>query len=284
MNDYLIPANSKKGQLIFNVFRPVDLIIVVVGATVSLLMMIAVPGEEFWKLLIKLLPVGIALLLVIPIPFYHNVLVFLQELYLYFSSQRVYRWKGWCAKYVSKNNARKFAEDWIPIKGIQNGEIILDNGFRVTGVKIRPRNIFILDYDSQSNAIFNLRNFYNTLDYPFWLIVSDRPVDINIYLAQLKLLYNSVQSQAIRKLVREDIDKANLFMSKEVNVTDTEYFILFKERRPEIIQKRIQNMVSGLAGAGLQSSQTSNDDLRVLLDGFMNGGDSTNFGTVMSNI
>ena len=178
--------------------------------------------------------------------------------------------------------AQKYAENWLPIRGIQNGEIILDNGYRVTGVKIRPRNIFILDYDSQNNAIFNLRSFYNTLDYPFWLIISDRPVDINVYLAQLKLLYNSVQVQAIRKLVREDIDKANLFMSKEVNVTDTEYFILFKDKRPEIIQKRIQNLVSGLAGVGLQSAQTSNDDLRTLLDGFLNGGDSYNFGTVIS--
>ncbi len=177
--------------------------------------------------------------------------------------------------------AQKYAENWLPIRGIQNGEIILDNGQRVTGVKIKPRNIFILDYDSQNNAIFNLRNFYNTLDYPFWLIVADRPVDINVYLAQLKLLYNQVQTPAIRKLVREDIDKANLFMSKEVNVTDTEYFILFKDRRPEIIQKRIQNLVSGLAGAGLQSAQTSNDDLRTLLDGFMNGGETTGFGTVM---
>ena len=177
--------------------------------------------------------------------------------------------------------ALKYAENWLPIKGIQNGEIILDNGFKVTGVKVKPRNIFILDYDSQNNAIFNLRNLYNTLDYEFWLIVADRPVDINVYLSQLKLLYNSVQTQAIRKLVREDIDKANLFMSKEVNVTDTEYFILFKDKRPEIISKRIQNLVSGLAGAGLQSEQVSNDDLRTLLDGFMNGGDTTTFGTVM---
>ncbi len=185
---------------------------------------------------------------------------------------------------VSSGTGNNYSEKWVPIRGIQNGEIILDNGFRVTGVKVRPRNIFILDYDSQSNAIFNLRNFYNTLDYPFWLIVSDRPVDINVYLAQLKLLYNTVGAQAIKKLVREDIEKANLFMSKDVNVTDTEYFILFRDKRPEIIQKRIQNLVSGLANAGLQSSQVSNDDLRVLLDGFMNGGDTTKFGTVMSNL
>lgn len=178
--------------------------------------------------------------------------------------------------------AQKYAENWLPIRAIQNGEIILDNGYRVTGVKVNPRNIFILDYDSQSNAIFNLRNFYNTLDYEFWLIVTDRPVDINVYLSQLKLLFNSVQVPAIRKLIREDIDKANLFMSKEVNVTDTEYYILFKDKRPEIIQKRIQNLISGLAGAGLQSAQTSNDDLRSLIDGFMNDSNSTNFGTVMT--
>lgn len=188
------------------------------------------------------------------------------------------------AIFMAKKLEKAQTENWLPIKGIQNGEIILDNGVRVTGVKVRPRNIFILDYNSQSNAIFNLRNFYNTIDYPFWLIVSDRPVDINVYLAQLKLLYNSVQTQAIRKLVREDIDKANLFMSKEVSVTDTEYFILFKDRRPEMIQKKIQNLVSGLASAGLQSAQVSNDDLRVLVDGFMNGGDTTKFGTVMSTI
>ena len=178
--------------------------------------------------------------------------------------------------------AAKYAENWLPVKAIQNGEILLDNGTRVTGVKIRPRNIFILDYDSQASAIHNLRNFYNTIDYPFWLIICDRPVDINAYLAQLKLLYNQVQYPSIRKLVKEDIDKANLFMGKEIGVTDTEYFLLFREKRPEMIQKNIQNIISGLANAGLQSTQVSNDDLRTLLDGFMNGGDRTEFGTVMS--
>ena len=46
-------------------------------------------------------------------------------------------------------------------------------------------------------------------------------------------------------------------------------------------QKKIQNLVTNLASAGLQSTQVSNDDLRILLDGFMNGGDTFNFGTVM---
>ena len=55
----------------------------------------------------------------------------------------------------SKNDTRRFAEGWIPVRNIVNNAIVLENGYVVTGVKVRPRNIFILDYDSQNNAIFS---------------------------------------------------------------------------------------------------------------------------------
>ena len=70
---------------------------------------------------------------------------------------------------------------------VENGTIILDNKTRVTGVKIRPRNIFILDGATQDNVIIGLKNFYNTIDFDFWLISADRPVDISGYLARLQL-------------------------------------------------------------------------------------------------
>ena len=79
----------------------------------------------------------------------------------------------------------------------------------------------------------------------------------------------------------EDINKANMFMSQEYNVVDTEYYILFKEKKMEIIQKRIHNLISQLAACGLQSTQTSNSDLRMIIDNFFNGGSQTGFGMVM---
>ena len=99
MNQYLIPANSKKGQLIFNIFRPIDLSIVLVGAAISLILMFAISGDDIWIIFIKLLPIGLSLLLVLPLAYYHNVLVFLQEALLYYTSRRWYKWKGWCASY-----------------------------------------------------------------------------------------------------------------------------------------------------------------------------------------
>ena len=64
-------------------------------------------------------------------------------------------------------------------------------------------------------------------------------------------------------------------------VVDTEYYILFKEKKEDEVARKIRLIINGLAGCGLNSSQTSNDDLRVILDNFLNGGTRTDFGTVV---
>lgn len=180
----------------------------------------------------------------------------------------------------SKTKSKFTSDSFVPIKSITNGQIVLDNKEIVTGIKIMPRNIFILDYSTQDAIIDNLRNVYNTIDYEFWIVAADRPVDINVFLSQLELLYNSTQDQVKRKLIMEDINKANMFMNN--NIVDTEYFLLFKEKNQEIINKRIRSLINGFASAGLNSHQVTNDDLRIILDNFLNGGQTTSFGTVVS--
>lgn len=184
------------------------------------------------------------------------------------------------AKTQKSNTSSRYTEDWVPVKSIANGMIVLDNNMKVTGVKIRPRNIFILDQGTQDSTIIALKNFYNMIDFEFWLISADRPVDISGYLAKLQLLYSQTPNPAIRKMIMQDINKANDFMDN--NVTDTEYYIFFKDKSPDIIQKHLRTLITGLANCGLQASQTSNQDLRVVLDNFLNGGVSTDFGTVIT--
>lgn len=182
---------------------------------------------------------------------------------------------------IIKTESSKYCEDWLPVKNILNGMIQLENGYYVCGVKVEPKNIFILDQGAQNNVIMQLRNFYNTIDFEFWLVVADRPVDINSYLAQLQLLYQKTPNNVTRKLIMQDINKANAFMGAEYNVVDTEYYLLFKEKRMDLIQKRLRTLITGLANCGLNSNQVSNSDLRMVLDNFLNGGSATNFGTVM---
>ena len=179
---------------------------------------------------------------------------------------------------AKKQTKSKYTD--IPVKNIANGMIVLDNKLKVSGVKIMPRNIFILDPGTQSAIISNLKTVYNVIDYEFWIIAADRPVDINVYLSELQVLYNSSISPVQRKLISEDMEKGNMFIKN--SVVDTEYYLLFKHKDDEIIQKRIRNLINNFAAAGLTAVQTSNDDLRMILDNFLNGGQTTTFGTVFA--
>ena len=182
---------------------------------------------------------------------------------------------------IKMNSSSIYTENWISVKDINNNMIILDNKQMVTGVKIQPRNIFILEENYQNQIIDQFKTFYNLIDYEFWLIIADRPVDINLYISQLQLQLNDTQSPVYRKLIMDDISKAELFMNN--GIVDTEYFILFKEKDTEIIQKRIRELINNLVSCGLIASQTSNEDLRMILDNFLNGGLSYKSGTVIEN-
>ena len=170
-------------------------------------------------------------------------------------------------------------ESFVPIKAIVNNMIELDSGFKVAGVKVSPKNIFILDDNDQFGVIDGLKDFYNTLDFEYWLVVADRPVDISVYMAELQMMYNQSQNPVIRKLINQDLSKAENFTD---DVSDIEFYFLFKDKNIEMIQKKIRLMINGLSGAGLVASQASNDDLRSLLDSFLNGGEKTEFGTVLA--
>ena len=64
-------------------------------------------------------------------------------------------------------------------------------------------------------------------------------------------------------------------------IVDIEFYVLFKEKNANMVPEKIRTMINGFAGASLVASQVSNDDLRVILDNFLNGGVRTDFRTVV---
>ena len=172
----------------------------------------------------------------------------------------------------------KYTENWLPLKAIRHGVMFNNKNEMITGVKIQPKNIFILDQSSMDASLIGLMNFYNTIDYEFWLVVADRPVDITMYQAELQVLYNNTQDQRIRKMIAQDMEKGDYFVNNDV--VDTEYFILFKEKKKELVEKKVRQLINNLATAGLVASQTTDEDLRMIVDNFLNGGKKYEAGSV----
>ena len=95
-NSYLIPANTKKSQLILGFFTGIDLIIFSIGLVISFLMILLFNYVSLGYLLLMALPGLISTFLVMPVPHYHNVLQLLTNIFNFFTNRRTYYWKGWC--------------------------------------------------------------------------------------------------------------------------------------------------------------------------------------------
>jgi len=95
-NIYLIPANTKKGQLILNLFKPFDLGLLLVGLATTFLLFVIIGNPEGIGTFLILIPGLVSAFLVLPIPNYHNVLQFFISFYGFLTNQRIFRWRGWC--------------------------------------------------------------------------------------------------------------------------------------------------------------------------------------------
>lgn len=103
MDNYLIPANSKKSMLYFGLFNTTDLIIFGSGITVTVLLLLILSPNTMINAIIDILPVGITGLLVFPIPNYHNMLTVIQNVWGFYTNKQKFIWKGWCFEHGDKD-------------------------------------------------------------------------------------------------------------------------------------------------------------------------------------
>ena len=88
---------------------------------------------------------------------------------------------------MKKNKISPFTEDWLPIRDIQNGMILTTDKYYVTGVKITPRNIFILDND----IVYHCGSSINRIGYKTFSItmINDKEI-CNILIDKVNKIIN----------------------------------------------------------------------------------------------
>lgn len=102
MRNYLIPANTKKGKLIMGMFKPFDLVLFGTGVMITFTFLAIMPLSSTFVTILVLSPAAVTGFLVFPLPYYHNVLNVLIEMYEFLANTQTYIWKGWCFKSGSK--------------------------------------------------------------------------------------------------------------------------------------------------------------------------------------
>lgn len=99
MNGSLVPANTKKSLLVFGMFRPLpDLLILGSGIGITVILLLIFGDASTWILLLSCIPMLIGLVLVLPIPNYHNTLCVIESILGFYNGRRKFIWRGWCMK------------------------------------------------------------------------------------------------------------------------------------------------------------------------------------------
>lgn len=98
MQNYLVPANSKKSLLILGLFTQLDLIIFLSGSGLTVFLLLIFDLTSLLIIIFVLLPLVTSAVLVLPLPYYHNILQLITNVVVFYSKSQRYYWKGWCIR------------------------------------------------------------------------------------------------------------------------------------------------------------------------------------------
>ena len=93
----------------------------------------------------------------------------------------------------------KATQEFVPIKEIRDGIIVLKNGDLRAIVLANSVNLSLKSDDEQKATILQFQNFLNTLDFSIQMSVQSRKLDIRPYLLLLEERIK-VQTEPLKKL------------------------------------------------------------------------------------
>lgn len=196
-------------------------------------------------------------------------------------------------------------QQFVPVKEIRNGTIILkDGGYR--GVVICSSvNFGLKSADEQHAITLGFQNFLNTLDFSIQIVVNSRKMDLRPYLALLEEKSSEQKTELMRIQLREYIEFVRSFADQANIMTKSFYIVVpyaphvsasraigflrredtsaksaaaqtsFEEDRAQL-EQRLSLVIGGLAGTGVRAVPLGTEEVIELLYRSFNPGELEN--------
>ncbi|KKQ35644.1 MAG: hypothetical protein US50_C0009G0010 [Candidatus Nomurabacteria bacterium GW2011_GWB1_37_5] len=197
--------------------------------------------------------------------------------------------------------AAKPSQNFVPIKEVRDGIIILkDGGLRVV-MLASSINLSLKSYDEQKAVLIQYQNFLNSLDFSTQIVIQSRRYDIRPYLASLEKRLNEIPEPLLKIQTREYIEFIRTF-TEQVNIMTKRFFIIvpysqtapsfgaaksilpggksksaeeqsFEEKRSQL-EQRMSVIESGLSGVGVKTAKLGTEEVIELFYKTYNPGET----------
>lgn len=199
------------------------------------------------------------------------------------------------------------SQNFVPIKEIRDGIVVLNSGEMRAVVMATPINLGLKSADEQQATIMQFQNFLNSLEFSVQLQTSSRRLDIRPYLLSLEKRLDEISEELLRIQTREYIEFIRQF-NEQYNVMMKYFYVIvsfagggitpaaqtnflsklgkkkpvddisndqmqkFEESRSQL-EQRLAVVTSGLTSMGITSRQLETPELIELYQGTFNPGE-----------
>jgi type IV secretory pathway VirB4 component len=122
--------------------------------------------------------------------------------------------------------AAKTTQEFVPIKEIRDGIVILNDGSFRAIVLVSSLNFALKSSDEQNSIIYQFQNFLNSLDFSIQIFVQSKKLDIRPYIALLEGRYKEQSTELMKIQTREYIEFINKFVADSSIMTKSFFVVI----------------------------------------------------------
>lgn len=195
----------------------------------------------------------------------------------------------------------KATQDFVPIKEIRDGVVILKDGSMRAIVMASSINFALKSPDEQQGVILQFQNFLNGLDFSTQISIQSRELDIRPYISMLEGRYKNETGDLMKIQIKEYIQFVKNFVDQTSIMTKTFFVVVpfsptssnissgdlpkssnkknttikdtnFEENRLQL-EQRIGTISQGLSRCGIKTIQLGTEEIVELFYKIFNPGD-----------
>jgi len=155
--------------------------------------------------------------------------------------------------------AESNTQDFVPIKEIRGGTVILDDGSLNSIMLVASLNFALKSYEEQMATIAQFQNFLNSLEFSVQICIQSRKLDIRPYIATLEEKRRDQDNDLIKLQINEYMQFIQNF-SDSVNIMDKKFFVVVSYTPPTLSATSSGNPLGKLFGKK-GAEEVTNDEL-----------------------
>lgn len=160
-------------------------------------------------------------------------------------------------------NSNKATQDFVPIKEIKNGTVILKDGSMRSILMVSSINFGLKSNDEKTAIISAFQSFLNSIDFSVQIFIQSRRLDISPYLQTLEERMADQTNELLKIQIKEYIQFIR-FYTENHNVMTKNFFVVIPYE-PAIIKASNVGFLSNILGkketkTNKQSTQNEFDE------------------------